>query len=112
MARAAVLLVAIGLLAGAAHAGATPARRQVVLALLRSPSFGIVGVYDSVGCGRSCTTGTTRLLVDEHGRWREITPPGWLPELEDVVFASPRVGWVVGQDCAAGKAAVYRTHDG
>jgi len=52
------------------------------------------------------------VFVREAGTWREITPPGMVGTLMDVVFLDRAHGWVVGNDCARAKAAVYRTADG
>ena len=44
--------------------------------------------------------------------WRDVTPRRALIQLEDVVFTSRLVGWVVTNDCAAAKALVHHTTDG
>lgn len=112
--RCGVALVAVvGLFAGAALAnGETSVRSQLAFARLQSPSFGIAAISDAVTCGASCTTYRSHIFVTDHGRWREVTPPHMLWQIEDVVFSSPLVGWVVANDCAAAKAFVYRTADG
>jgi photosystem II stability/assembly factor-like uncharacterized protein len=114
MRRAVVPFALIGLLAGAALAGDRPAvGRELVFARLQSPSFGVAGFYDAVRCGPYCTSYKPRVFLTGEGRlWREVTPRHVLTELEDVVFSSRLLGWIAANDCAAGKAFVYRTTDG
>jgi photosystem II stability/assembly factor-like uncharacterized protein len=107
-------LVALGSFAGLAHArGEAPAHRQVVFVRLETPSVGLAGLYDIVGCGAACTSYVPHLYAKtvDHA-WHEITPPHMLSQLEGVVFLTPLIGWVAANDCAAGKAFVYRTTDG
>jgi len=109
-----VLLAVVGLFAGAALArdGST-VRRQLALARLQSSSFGIAAIYDVVTCGADCTSYKPHIFVTNDGRsWREVTPRHVLSELEDVVFSTRLVGWVAANDCAAGRAFVYRTTNG
>jgi photosystem II stability/assembly factor-like uncharacterized protein len=114
MARAVVLLALVGVFAGAALAGEqTTVRRQLALARLESPSFGVAGIYDVDRCGAGCARYKPHLVVSNDDRsWREITPQHVLSELEDVVFSTRLVGWVAANDCASAKAFVYRTIDG
>jgi photosystem II stability/assembly factor-like uncharacterized protein len=62
-----------------------------------------------------------RVLVTRDGdSWRDVTPrlprlgepPGLVPAVHDVVFVDGRRGWVAANECAAGKAFVFRTVDG
>ncbi len=85
-------------------------RRQLAFARLESSSFGIAGVYDVRSCGAVCTSYKPRIFSTDDGRsWREVTPQHMLSELEDVLFATRLIGWIAANDCAAGKAFVYRT---
>lgn len=81
--------------------GAAPAaqQREWCAGELVSPSFGVVQ------CGR-------RVLANERGAWRDITPRGVRSALHDVVFLDHRHGWVATNDCTAARAFVYRTRDG
>ena len=98
----------VGVFAAAALAhDETTVHRTLEFARLQSASLGIVATSDAVS-----TSYRPHVFVTDDGRWREITPPRVLWQLEAVVFSSPRVGWVVANDCSAGKAAVYRTSDG
>jgi photosystem II stability/assembly factor-like uncharacterized protein len=105
-------LLAAGFVLAAGSAGAT-AERQFTYAKLQLPSLGIVGADEITTCGAACTRARPHLFIESDGRSsREITPPGMLFQLEDVQFLSRDEGWVVDNDCAAGKAFVHRTHDG
>jgi photosystem II stability/assembly factor-like uncharacterized protein len=85
-----------------APAAAAPSR-AVVLARLVSPSFGLVV---------TSTGSRTRLLAGDGRSWRDVTPPHVRFQLEDLVFLDRRHGWLVTNDCAAGRALVDRTSDG
>jgi photosystem II stability/assembly factor-like uncharacterized protein len=75
--------------------------------------FGIVGVYDVVPCGADCTDYRPHVLItDERRGWQEISPRRLLFQLEDVAFATRRIGWLIANDCVAGKAFAYHTTDG
>jgi len=53
-----------------------------------------------------------RVALTVDGRsWRDVSPPvtGWI---DDATFFDARHGWVVSEDCAAGKGKVARTGDG
>lgn len=114
MARIAVLLAAVCLFAGTSLAANGPTvRRQLSFARLQSSSFGIAAIYNAATCGADCTSYKPHLFVINDGRsWREVTPPHVLVQLEDVYFSTQLTGWVVANDCVAGKAFVYRTTDG
>jgi len=114
MVRAVVLLAAVGLFTGVALARDEPrVRRQLAFARLQSSSFGIAGIYDVHSCGAVCTSYKPRIFITNDGRsWREVTPQHMLSELEDALFSTRLVGWVAANDCAAGKAFVYRTTNG
>src|SRR5918994_3894721 len=114
MARAVVLLAAVGLFAGAALAGdRSSVRGQLAFARLQSSSFGIAATYDVVPCGTACTSYKPHIFITNDGSsWREVTPEHMLPQLEDVVFSTRLIGWVAANDCAAGRAFVYRTTNG
>jgi photosystem II stability/assembly factor-like uncharacterized protein len=88
-------------------------RREVAFARLLSSTSGVVGVYDVVGCGAHCTSYRPHVFLTADTRgWREISPRHLPFQLEDVGFASRRMGWLVANDCVAAKAFVYRTKDG
>jgi photosystem II stability/assembly factor-like uncharacterized protein len=114
MARVAALLAVVSVLAGTAPAADGPtARRQLSFARLESTSFGIAAIYDVAKCGRGCTSYKPHLFLTSDGRsWREVTPPRMPVQFEDALFLDPAHGWVVSNDCAAGRAFVYRTTDG
>jgi photosystem II stability/assembly factor-like uncharacterized protein len=114
MRRVVLMLAILGLLAGATLArGESPARRVLELARLQSPSVGVVAIYNVVPCGTYCRSYTPHIFATGDGRsWREVTPPHLLLEVEDVAFSTPREGWVVVNDCAAGRAIFYRTRNG
>src|SRR6266540_5905873 len=113
MVRAVVLLAAVGLFTGVALARDEPRVRRLAFARLQSSSFGIAGIYDVHSCGAVCTSYKPRIFITNDGRsWREVTPQHMLSELEDVLFSTRLVGWVAANDCAAGKAFVYRTTNG
>ena len=114
MRRVVLMLAILGLLAGATLArGESPARRVLELARLQSPSVGVVAIYNVVPCGTYCRSYTPHIFATGDGRpWREVTPPHLLLEVEDVAFSTPREGWVVANDCAAGRALFYRTRNG
>src|SRR5438093_3198341 len=54
----------------------------------------------------------THLLLRSGGSWHDATPHGLTWWIEDVYFLDQRRGWLVANDCAAAKGAVYRTEDG
>ena len=114
MARAVVLLAVVGLFAGAALAGdKSRVSRELAFARLQTSSLGLAAIYEVVACGASCSSYTPHVFVtSESGSWREVTPPNLLSELEDVVFSTPLIGWIAANDCAAGRAFVYRTTTG
>lgn len=114
MVRAVVLIVITGMFAGVALAREEPrVQRQLVFARFQSSSVVVAGVYDVVSCGADCTSYRPRIFLSDDGHaWQEITPRRILWELQDVVFSTGVVGWVVANDCAAGKAFVYRTTNG
>jgi photosystem II stability/assembly factor-like uncharacterized protein len=108
----AVALVAAGLILVGTSSGATP-KRALIYARLQLPSLGTLGVDDAKSCGPSCTTTEPHLFAVRGARpAREMTPRHMLFQLEDLEFATPERGWMVANDCSAGKAFVYRTADG
>jgi photosystem II stability/assembly factor-like uncharacterized protein len=114
MRHAVVVLAVVGLFAGAALARDETARRtRLGFARLEPRSLGVAAIYNVIPCGTDCTSYRSRILVTSDGKsWRDVTPPHLLTEVQDVRFATPRVGWVVANDCAAGSAFVYRTTSG
>ena len=67
---------------------------------LVSPTFGFAV------CGQ-------RVFVTRNARsWRDVTPPrlGW--PIDHVAFIDSLRGWIVTNDCTAGRASVHRTRDG
>jgi photosystem II stability/assembly factor-like uncharacterized protein len=114
MRRVVLVLAILSLFAGAALSrGEIAARRVLELARLQSPSLGVAAIDYVVPCGTYCRSYTPHIFVtgDDHS-WREVTPPHLLVAVEDVVFATPRGGWVVANDCAAARAFFYRTRNG
>jgi photosystem II stability/assembly factor-like uncharacterized protein len=54
----------------------------------------------------------THLLLRAARHWRDATPRGLKWGIEDAYFVDRRNGWLVTNDCAAAKGAMYRTRDG
>lgn len=112
--RVIALLAVVSVLAGTSSAANRPTpRRQLTFARLESTHTGIAVVDDITTCGTSCTSDEPHVfLTGDSLSWREITPPHMLFQFEDAVFLDSNRGWVVANDCAAGRAFVYRTSDG
>jgi len=97
-------LTALLAVAGAAAlTPATTARSHVAVARLVSPSLGFVA---------TSTGSRTRLFAVNGRSWRDVTPPHVRFQPEDLVFVDRKHGWLVTNDCAAGRALVDRTNDG
>jgi len=109
-----VLVAVVCLFAGPAVArDEVPVRKDLALARLQSGSFGVAANYNVATCGAGCASFTPHVFVTRDGHsWREVTPAHLLIEVEDVVFSTPRVGWIAANDCSAGKAFFYRTGNG
>ena len=114
MRRLVALLAVVCLFAGAALAREeVTVRTDLALARLESRSLGVSAIYNVVACGADCASLTPHVFVTRDGHsWREVTPSHLLIEVEDVVFSTPRVGWIAANDCSAGKAFFYRTGNG
>src|SRR5436309_10830205 len=114
MGRIVVLLTSVCLFAGTSiGASGSAVERQLAFARLQFSSFGIAAVYDVTKCGAGCASYKPHVFLTSDGRsWREVTPPRMLSEFEDALFLDPARGWVVANDCTAGRAFVYRTTDG
>src|ERR1051325_762382 len=114
MRRLVALLAVVCLFAGAALAREeVTVRTDLALARLESRSLGVSAIYNVVACGADRAFLTPHVFVTRDGHsWREVTPSHLLIEVEDVVFSTPRVGWIAANDCSAGKAFFYRTGNG
>jgi photosystem II stability/assembly factor-like uncharacterized protein len=95
--------------------GAAPVRTSVGPTRLLSPDFGYSVSYRTVESGTVVRT-AIRLSVDDHGRWRNATPPtlraDGVDAIDDVAFVDRRHGWVAGYNCARVAVYLYRTSDG
>jgi photosystem II stability/assembly factor-like uncharacterized protein len=66
----------------------------------------VSGTFGFATCGQ-------HVFVTRDSRtWRDVTPPRLRSSVIDVVFINARTGWVVTNDCTAGRASVHRTSDG
>lgn len=118
------LLGLVCLALGVPSAGAALAARQsstVTIGPVRlvSPGFGYVVAQRTSPSGSGRTE--IRLLLFDHGRWRNATPPALRPPafprdqidgVDDVDFAGSRDGWLAAFDCARAGVYLYRTSDG
>jgi photosystem II stability/assembly factor-like uncharacterized protein len=98
----AVSVAAVILGGGASRATRTPSCQGELV----SASLGVATCDLRVFAGNP--VGTT---------WREITPPRipgttYRGTISSVEFVDERTGWVLTNECAAGRAAVHRTRDG
>jgi photosystem II stability/assembly factor-like uncharacterized protein len=106
MGRVLVIAAGIGLVVGVAALATPYARRPSCSGELFTRSLGVVT------CDRRVFATTPK------GRsWRDITPPRipgtpYRGSIYDAVFLDARNGWALTNECAAGRAAVHRTHDG
>ena len=62
--------------------------------------------------GRDSVSIQTHLLLRAARHWRDATPRGLKWGIEDAYFVDRRNGWLVTNECAAGKGAMYRTRNG
>jgi hypothetical protein len=106
-------------------AGAALAARQsrpiVTIGPMRlvSPGFGYVVAQRTTQTPAFKTE--IRLVVFDHGHWRNATPPALRPPafpraqvdaVDDVDFVGSGDGWLATFDCAAAGVHLYRTRDG
>lgn len=115
----------VGLMAfAAACAGSSPAAshsgdsnpnawRTYDLVDVRNPESPVALVMSSHHRnGRGAVLTRTHLLLRSGEHWRDATPRRLQWFIEDVFFLDRRHGWLVTNECAAAKGAMYRTRDG
>ena len=107
--------------AGAAFA-APQSQPTVTIGPLRlvSPGFGYV-VAERISQGAEAPKAQIRLIVFDHGHWRNATPLALRPPafprddidaVDDVAFVGSRDGWLATFDCSTAAVQLYRTSDG
>jgi photosystem II stability/assembly factor-like uncharacterized protein len=100
---------------GEAVKGLAIVRTGVGPTRLVSPRFGYSVAYRTVESGPNAHT-VIGLFVNDHGRWRNVTPPtlraDGIDAIDDVAFTDLRHAWVAGYNCAEAAVYLYRTSDG